>query len=96
MASHHIEGDLLTRFGTREYPDRGVKPGPSEPKFEANAEIPAAFPAEEKARKKAAVNATKAALDLAAEEGIDLSKVKGSGAEGRITLNDVRKAVKEK
>jgi len=34
-------------------------------------------------------------LELAEKEGIDLKSVKGTGSEGRITLNDVRKAVKE-
>jgi pyruvate/2-oxoglutarate dehydrogenase complex dihydrolipoamide acyltransferase (E2) component len=41
------------------------------------------------------VNATKAALELAEKEGVDIHSVKGSGAEGRITLNDVRKALKD-
>lgn len=35
------------------------------------------------------VNATDAAIDLAAEHGIDLATVKGTGAGGRITVADV-------
>ena len=86
---------ILTRFGTRAYPaEKGQPVAAAEPASPAPpapiAEIPEAFPAKE------AVNATQSALDLAAEEGIDLSTVAGTGAEGRITLNDVRKAVKEK
>ncbi|RLD04362.1 MAG: dihydrolipoamide succinyltransferase, partial [Chloroflexota bacterium] len=41
-------------------------------------------------------NATKAALDLAETEGLDLSTISGSGAGGRITLKDVRKAIKNR
>lgn len=35
------------------------------------------------------VNATQGAIDLAAERGIDLADVEGSGAEGRVTKADV-------
>jgi 2-oxoisovalerate dehydrogenase E2 component (dihydrolipoyl transacylase) len=35
-------------------------------------------------------NATPAAVKIAYEEGIDLDEVDGSGAEGRITVKDVR------
>lgn len=38
------------------------------------------------------VDATDAARDLAKTEGVDLSSVKGSGADGRITIDDVRAA----
>jgi len=88
----------LTRFGTKEYPDSGtavispvVDAVESEP-------IPDAFLAEvagEDPLDEVKVNATKSAIELAEKEGIDLNKVKGTGAEGRITLNDVRKAAKE-
>lgn len=37
-------------------------------------------------------NATDAALELAAEKGVDLGQVKGTGADGRITVDDVRAA----
>ncbi len=36
-------------------------------------------------------NATPAAVDLAAERGVDLASVQGSGAEGRITKDDVER-----
>lgn len=40
-----------------------------------------------------AVEATDAAATLADESGIDLATVKGTGANGRITVNDVRALV---
>jgi hypothetical protein len=40
-------------------------------------------------------NATKAALGLAEELDVDLAEVKGSGAEGRVTVNDVRSAARD-
>ena len=82
---------ILTRFGTRAYPEAKGQPGeeviPEAPPVMA---IPEAFPGKDE------VNATKAALELAKAEGLDLSTVSGSGAEGRITLNDVRKAIKDR
>ncbi len=38
-------------------------------------------------------NATPAALKAAQEEGIDLDDIEGSGADGRITVKDVREAI---
>jgi pyruvate/2-oxoglutarate dehydrogenase complex dihydrolipoamide acyltransferase (E2) component len=40
----------------------------------------------------AAVNATESAVKLAAEEGVDLADVVGSGVGGRITYRDVQAA----
>jgi pyruvate/2-oxoglutarate dehydrogenase complex dihydrolipoamide acyltransferase (E2) component len=37
-------------------------------------------------------HATEAALRIAKELGVDLDEVEGTGAEGRITVNDVRQA----
>lgn len=42
-----------------------------------------------------APEATEAAQELAAEKGIDLSTIKGTGQDGRITKTDVEKAVGE-
>lgn len=39
------------------------------------------------------VNATDAAIALADEAGIDLAAVAGTGADGRIVINDVRDAI---
>jgi pyruvate/2-oxoglutarate dehydrogenase complex dihydrolipoamide acyltransferase (E2) component len=82
---------ILTRFGTHAYPEQepalAVKAG--EP-------LPEAFPAAEIAAGKPAVDATDSARDLAQKEGIDLSKLSGSGTAGRITINDVRKAIKDR
>ncbi len=86
---------VLTRFGTKEYPETGGKVVPAADY--SSEEIPQAFLAGVSAEDlddQVEVNATKAALELAEKEGIDLSSVKGTGSEGRITLNDVRKAVK--
>ncbi len=81
---------ILTRFGTREYPETGViehgEPVPTQ--------IPPAFAPEEKPEP-VLVKATKAAKELAETENIDLDKIKGTGADGKITLNDVRKALKD-
>jgi pyruvate/2-oxoglutarate dehydrogenase complex dihydrolipoamide acyltransferase (E2) component len=40
-------------------------------------------------------NATEGALRAAEEAGVDLDDVEGTGAEGRITVKDVRKAASE-
>jgi pyruvate/2-oxoglutarate dehydrogenase complex dihydrolipoamide acyltransferase (E2) component len=39
-------------------------------------------------------NATEAAIRIADKLGIDLAHVEGTGSEGRITVKDVREAVK--
>ncbi len=81
---------FLTRFGTREYPETDTiehaEPVPTQ--------LPPAFAPEEKPEP-VVVNATKAARELAGSENIDLDKIKGTGAEGKITLKDVRKALKD-
>ncbi len=86
---------VLTRFGTREYPETEGKVVPTAD-FSSD-EIPQAFLADVSVEDQAdqvEVNATKAAMELAEKEDIDLTSIKGTGADGRITLNDVRKAVK--
>ena len=81
---------ILTRFGTRSYPEGKDKPkGEVLPGPSIDKEIPEDFP------ESAPVNATQAAIDLAETEGIDLAAISGTGAEGRIVLNDVRKAIKD-
>jgi pyruvate/2-oxoglutarate dehydrogenase complex dihydrolipoamide acyltransferase (E2) component len=37
-------------------------------------------------------NATPAALKAAQEQGVDLDEIEGTGADGRITVKDVREA----
>lgn len=44
-------------------------------------------------RRAAKHNATEAALRKAEEEGVDIDDVEGTGAEGRVTVHDVEKAV---
>ena len=41
------------------------------------------------------INASKAALELATEKGIDLSTVEGTGSDGKITVGDVRALIAE-
>ncbi|MFV1948576.1 MAG: polymer-forming cytoskeletal protein [Anaerolineales bacterium] len=78
---------ILTRFGSREYPESdGIDTPPLE-------DLPPPFESEE-TPVKVAVSSTKAAAELAQQEGLDLGTVKGTGAEGKITINDVRKALK--
>jgi pyruvate/2-oxoglutarate dehydrogenase complex dihydrolipoamide acyltransferase (E2) component len=40
-------------------------------------------------------NATEAAIRQASELGVDLGELEGSGAEGRITVKDVKQAAEE-
>jgi len=90
---------VLTRFGTREYPEGSASQIPAAVQVPDTEKIPDPFladiagtdPADE-----VKINATKSAIELADAEGLDLKTVKGTGSEGKITLNDVRKAVKEK
>ena len=82
---------ILTRFGTHSYPDGEEKPpAEGDPKSLPDKEIPEDFP------DSAPINATQAAIDLAEAEGVDLATLSGTGVEGRIVLNDVRKAIKDK
>jgi pyruvate/2-oxoglutarate dehydrogenase complex dihydrolipoamide acyltransferase (E2) component len=41
------------------------------------------------------VSATPAAVELASSHGLDLATVEGSGADGRITVDDVRALIEE-
>jgi pyruvate/2-oxoglutarate dehydrogenase complex dihydrolipoamide acyltransferase (E2) component len=84
---------ILTRFGSREYPEKDDGGAP----LHDDSPIPPPFEPEKKPVKKIAAsgtNATKAAAELAEKEGLDLGSVKGTGAEGRVTINDVRRALK--
>jgi pyruvate/2-oxoglutarate dehydrogenase complex dihydrolipoamide acyltransferase (E2) component len=51
---------------------------------------------ERRRRKRAEkLNATEAAIRQASELGVDLEELEGSGAEGRITVKDVKQAAEE-
>src|SRR5262249_28592078 len=63
----------------------------AEEKSEAEKSTPKIGPAEE-----ARVKASPVARRVAAELGVDLSRVKGTGPEGRVTETDVRAAAKSK
>jgi pyruvate dehydrogenase E2 component (dihydrolipoyllysine-residue acetyltransferase) len=66
-----------------------------EPKAEKKAEAEKPAPKVEKAEE-ARVKASPVARRIAAELGVDLSSVKGTGPEGRVTETDVRAAAKSK
>ena len=68
---------------------------PKEPKTEKKAEAEKPPPKVEKAEE-ARVKASPVARRIAAELGVDLSSVKGTGPEGRVTETDVRAAAKSK
>ena len=68
---------------------------PKEPKTEKKAEAEKSAPRVEKAEE-ARVKASPVARRIAAELGVDLSSVKGTGPEGRVTETDVRAAAKSK
>jgi len=84
----------LTRFGTREYPENEAVDSSLVKAVTAEPHIPVPFPPKD-IKEPVDINATKSALELAEKENLDLSTIQGTGAEGRITLNDVRKAVKD-
>ncbi|MCJ7717297.1 MAG: E3 binding domain-containing protein, partial [Anaerolineales bacterium] len=81
----------LTRFGTREYPDTD----PMEQVDSVPAQLPPAFAPAEKPEP-VEINATNAARELAESENLDLGKIVGTGAEGKITITDVRRALKDR
>jgi pyruvate dehydrogenase E2 component (dihydrolipoamide acetyltransferase) len=68
---------------------------PAPPKAEKKAEPEKAAPKIEKAEE-ARVKASPVARRIAAELGVDLSSVKGTGPEGRVTETDVRAAAKSR
>ncbi len=71
---------------------RSVEPPKAEP---AKAEKPAEPAKVEKPAEPASeVEATDSARELAAEAGIDLATIEGTGKEGRILKSDVQKAIK--
>ncbi len=85
---------ILTRFGTHSYPDQE-----SEQITSSDQLLPEAFPPEEPVKgvhPGPAVESTPAARQLAEQEDIDLNSLTGSGAGGKITINDVRRAIKER
>jgi large subunit ribosomal protein L21 len=67
----------------------------AEKPVEAEAEKPVEAKAEKPVEAKAEIEATDSARELAAEAGIDLATIEGTGKEGRILKSDVQKAIKE-
>jgi pyruvate dehydrogenase E2 component (dihydrolipoamide acetyltransferase) len=89
-----------------EKPKKAEQPKEEKPKTEEKEEKKAAPPKPEKKTEKPApkiekaedarVKASPVARRIAAELGVDLSNVKGTGPEGRVTETDVRAAAKSK
>jgi pyruvate dehydrogenase E2 component (dihydrolipoamide acetyltransferase) len=89
-----------------EKPKKAEQPKEEKPKTEEKEEKKAAPPKPEKRTEKRApkiekaedarVKASPVARRIAAELGVDLSNVKGTGPEGRVTETDVRAAAKSK
>jgi hypothetical protein len=84
VVKHRIEGDEFVLIV-----DRGILGGP---KFrflvsDLEQEGPAPEPEE--------IDATGAAEELAAEAGLDLAEIEGTGVDGRVLKGDVRRAIEE-
>ena len=83
-------------------PAEEKEPDTAPPQESAETKAPDKKPAEEKPAAKtdgggeARVKASPIARRIAAEQGIDLSTVKGTGPDGRVTESDVRAAAKSK
>src|SRR6476619_7170324 len=73
--------------------EAGVSPGSESREKRAEPERPARPPLQES---EARVKASPVARRIAAELGVDLGSVKGTGPEGRVTETDVRAAAKKK
>jgi pyruvate dehydrogenase E2 component (dihydrolipoamide acetyltransferase) len=73
--------------------EAGVSPAPESPQKRAEPERPARPPLQES---EARVKASPVARRIAAELGVDLASVKGTGPEGRVTETDVRAIAKSK
>ena len=69
---------------------------PAKAEAEKPAKVAAEQPAEQPAKAEATVevDATDTARELAAEAGIDLATIEGTGKEGRVLKSDVQKAIK--
>lgn len=78
---------IAARFSEAEDAPAGEAPA-NEPPAPSPAPAPTATTALE-------VNATEAAIRIAAEHGLDLSEIHGHGQDGRVTADDVRAAVED-
>src|SRR2546421_3197657 len=75
--------------------EAGVSPAPESAEKKAASKHPTRLPLQE-TEEGARVKASPVARRIAAELGIDLASVKGSGPQGRVTETDVRAAAKSK
>ncbi len=84
--------------GKEESVEAGVSPAQKQPEKKAQPKQPtsASGGPPQKAEEEARVKASPVARRIAAELGLDLGTVKGSGPEGRVTETDVRAAAKSK
>src|SRR5438874_709645 len=79
----------------KESGEAGVSPAPKPSEKKAEPKQPTRLPPQ-KAEEEARVKASPAARRIAAELGVDVANVKGTGPEGRVTEADVRAATKSK
>ncbi|QIN77424.1 hypothetical protein GBA65_01650 [Rubrobacter marinus] len=69
---------------------------PAPPETEPTAEPPAEVPRAGEPRGRRRVTATSAARRRAKELGVDLFEVEGTGRDGKITVDDVRRSSEQK
>ncbi|PYL01392.1 MAG: pyruvate dehydrogenase complex dihydrolipoamide acetyltransferase [Verrucomicrobia bacterium] len=81
--------------GKKESVEAGVSPAPKPSEKKAEPKQPTRL-APQKTGEEARVKASPVARRIAAELGVDLANVKGTGPEGRVTEADVRAATKSK
>jgi hypothetical protein len=96
LGSWVIGAVILTRFGTHRYPAVETSPVSATVPEES---LPEPFPAEDSIESRPVsvkVKATDAARALAEQEDVDLTTLAGTGADGKIVINDVRKAIKDR
>jgi pyruvate/2-oxoglutarate dehydrogenase complex dihydrolipoamide acyltransferase (E2) component len=89
IVKHRIEGDEFVLIV-----DRGILGGPKF-RFPLSELRSAQEPESEPAPDQVEIDATGAAEELAAEAGLDLAEIEGTGVDGRVLKGDVQRAIEE-